>query len=155
MRRRSEMILTITHKGYEPVEIGIDSGLSKESLNANLLGSAGTGAALGIGGGIILAPLIGTSSAIAGGAAVAGTMAAGVGVVSIGVDAISGAMLNLRPNPIFVKLPPKGTAFEPHAKVKTIRDKRASKFRRPIEQAPNNPKTTPKITAIDTSKERT
>ncbi len=33
MRRRSEMILTISHKGYEPVEIGIDSGLSKESLN--------------------------------------------------------------------------------------------------------------------------
>ncbi len=77
-------------------------------------------------------------------------MAAGVGVVSIGVDAISGAMLNLRPNPIFVKLPPKGTAFEPHEKVKIIRDKRANKFKPPANRAADSHKKKP----MDKSKEQ-
>lgn len=134
MPRRSEFIMTISKDGYEDVEIGIDNGISKKSLNANLAGSAGTGAVVGITSGAFVASFAGAlgSGGAAGLGAGAGATAAAVTALplfaaSTIVDVSSGALLNLRPNPITITLPPEGTKFEPHPKVQLIRDKRASK----------------------------
>jgi len=127
--RRSEFIMTIEKDGYESIEIGVDSGIHKESLNANLAGSAGLGVATGVGIGAAVGSLsaIGTGTAVGAGAAAAAVVALPVAAVSVIVDTSSGAILNLRPNPVALVLPPKGTEFEPHPKVKAIRAKRAEK----------------------------
>lgn len=127
--RRSEFIMTISTEGHEPVKLGVDHSLHKESLNANLAGSAGTGVLAGAGVGAITAALASGGymtggAAVAGTAAAAATVAGGVGLISIGVDAASGAMQNLNPNPIFLVLPPKGKTFEPDPKVEEILEKR-------------------------------
>ena len=127
MSRRSEFIMTINLDGYEDVEIGVDSGIHKKSLNANLAGSTGVGAAVGLTTGAFVGALSG--GGIAGGVAAgaAATVTGGALLISVGVDAATGAILNLRPNPITLTLPPEGTEFEPHPKVKEIRDRRAKK----------------------------
>jgi len=127
MPRRAEFIMTIRKDGYEDVEIGVDSGLHKESLNANLAGSAGVGVTLGLATGALAGAFTGGGIATGVAAGAAGIATSGVLAVSVGVDAATGAMLNLRPNPIVLALPPKGTTFEPHPGVKKIRDKRAKK----------------------------
>jgi len=130
--RRAEFIMTISKAGYEDIELGIQSGLHKESLNANLAGSAASGIGLGLATGALAAGLSVSGGGIATGvaAASAGVATAGIAVVTIGVDAASGALLNLRPNPIFLTLPPKGTVIEPHPSVAIIRAERAKKARK-------------------------
>jgi len=124
--RRSEFIMTISKAGYEDVEIGVDSGISKESLNANLAGSAGAGAVTGAAIGVTVASLgVGGGSAV--GLAAAVTVALPLVAATSIVDGASGALLNVRPNPVVLTLPPEGTKFEPHPRVKEIRDKRAQK----------------------------
>lgn len=123
--RRSEFILTISKSGYEDVEIGVDYGLHRESLNANLAGSAATGAGIGLATGTLVAGLMGTGGVAVGtAAAAAGVATLGIGAVALGVDGATGAMMNIRPNPIFINLPPEGTIFEPHPGVAALREKR-------------------------------
>ncbi|MEP6342450.1 MAG: hypothetical protein ABJ275_03970 [Maricaulaceae bacterium] len=127
MSRRSEFIMTISLDGYEDVEVGVDSGIHKESLNADVAGSAGLGATFGLGVGALAGGLSGGGIATGVAAGAAGIATGGLLVVSVGVDAASGALLNLRPNPVVLTLPPKGTEFAPHPKVEEIRAKRAKK----------------------------
>ncbi|MEP3888825.1 MAG: hypothetical protein ABJN69_00075 [Hellea sp.] len=123
--RRSEFIMTISKEGFEDVEIGVDYGLHKESLNANLAGSTVTGVGIGLATGTVAAGLMGSGGVAMGtAAATAGVMTAGIGLVSIGIDGATGAMMNVRPNPIFINLPPEGTEFEAHPGVAALREKR-------------------------------
>ncbi len=129
MSRKAEFIMTIATPGYEAVEIGVDHSRHKESMNANLAGSAGVGVATAAGVGALGASLasagyITTSAAVAGTAIAAATVAGGVGLLSIGVDSATGALMNLNPNPVFLVLPPKGKDFEKDPKVALIRRKR-------------------------------
>jgi len=131
--RRSEFIMTITADGHEPIEIGVDNSLHRESLKANLAGAGGVGAltAAGvgaIGAGFASAGYITSGAALGTTAAAAATVAGGVGLVSIGVDAVSGAMLNLNPNPVFLVLPRKGKSFDPDPKVAIIRRNRMETY---------------------------
>ena len=129
--RRSEFIMTISKEGFEDVEIGVDYGLHKESLNANLAGSAVTGVGIGLATGTVVAGLMGSGGvAMGAAAATAGVMTAGIGAVSIGIDGATGAMMNVRPNPIFINLPPEGTVFEPHPGVEALREKRRKRDER-------------------------
>jgi hypothetical protein len=123
--RKSEFILTLSKEGFEAVEIGIDNGIHKESMKANLAGSVSTGAVMGLGVGTIGSAL-GASSASAVGAGLGATaiVALPVAGASVLIDSSTGALYNLRPNPITITLPPEGTEFEPHPKVKLIREKR-------------------------------
>lgn len=126
--RRSEFIMTISKQGYEDIEIGVDYSLHKESLNANLAGSAATGAGLGLATGALAAGIMGTGGVAIGSAAAAASVATlGIGAVALGIDGATGAMMNIRPNPIFITLPPEGTSFEPHPGVKKIKEKRRQK----------------------------
>jgi len=127
--RKSEFIMMIEKTAYETVEIGIDHGIHKESLNANLAGSAGAGVAMGVGMGVAVGSIatVGSGTAVAAGATAAAAVALPLVLTSVIVDSSSGAIYNLRPNPIVLVLPPKGTEFKPHPKVKAIREKRAQK----------------------------
>ncbi len=127
--RRSEFIMTISKEGYEDVEIGVDSGISKESLNANLAGSTGIGAVTGATVGVAVASISGATAGlgVSTGVAAAAAVALPFVVISTAADGATGALLNIRPNPIVLTLPPDGTEFKPHPKVKEIRDKRAKK----------------------------
>lgn len=140
--RRSEFLMTIQKEGYEDVEIGIDSGLHKESLNADLAGSAGIGVTLGVATGALAGGLTGGGIATGVAAGAAGIATGGLLVVSVGVDAATGALLNLRPNPIALTLPPKGTKFTPHPGALRIREKRAKKAGKKVG------KTTPELSEI-------
>ena len=126
--RRSEFIMTITKNGFEDVEIGVDSGISKESLKANLAGGVGTGAAAGLTVGVLgTAFSVGAGASATAGITAAAAVALPIVAVSTIVDGTSGALLNVRPNPVVISLPPTGTEFLPHPKVQEIRDKRAAK----------------------------
>jgi len=132
MSRRSEFIMTINHPGYEPVEIGVDHSLHKESLNANVAGSTGAGvvagATMGLAGASFASAGLATSGAVVGATAIAAaSVTAGFAVIGIGVDSATGAMQNLNPNPVFLVLPPEGTKFEPDPKVQEVKNKRAAK----------------------------
>jgi hypothetical protein len=123
--RKSEFILTLSKEGYENVEIGIDNGIHKESMNANLAVSAGTGAVIGVGVGTISSAFGATSTgAVSAGVGSAAIVALPIAAGSVLIDTSTGALFSLRPNPITIKLPPKGTTFEPHPKVELIREKR-------------------------------
>ena len=135
MPRRSLFIMTIDHPDHDPIQIGVDHSLHKESLNANLAGSAGTGAAVGVGVGALGASLasagyISSGTAAAGAGLAMATVTAGVAVVSLGVDGATGALLNLNPNPVFIALPPKGTPIEEDPKITVVREKRAGTYKK-------------------------
>ena len=129
MPRRSEFIMTIRREGYEDVEIGVDSGISKQSLNANLAGSTGVGVGVGLSTAALVSGLSGGLTSATTGAVLgtAGVATGGLILISVGLDTASGAILNLRPNPIVLTLPPEGTEFEPHPKVKKIEERRAKR----------------------------
>ena len=136
MPRRSLFIMTIDHPDHDPIQVGVDHSLHKESLNANLAGSTGTGAAVGVGAASFVAAIGGTGAigTSAGAAVIAGSAAvatAGVGAVSLGVDAATGALLNLNPNPVFIALPPQDTPIEVDPKIQVVLQKRAGTYVRP------------------------
>lgn len=123
--RKAEFVMTISKEGYEDVEIGVTRGMNKQAMRANLSGAAVSGFVFGS------AAVTSTSSLVFGGVSsstMAGAMvgtAAGVGAVSLGVDAGTGAIFVLRPNPINIALPPTGTSFEPHPGVEEVLTRRA------------------------------
>ncbi len=142
MPRRSLFIMTIDHPDHDPIRVGVDHSLHKESLNANLAGSAGTGAAVGVGVGALGASLasagyISSGTAAAGAGMAMATVTAGVAGISLGVDAATGALLNLNPNPVFIALPPKGTPIEEDPKIQVVLEKRAGTYVRPKKEKAN------------------
>lgn len=113
--RRSEFMVTIEKEGYHPATIEVTSGFGKNGGNAAAGGAAVTASGAyvvtyAVGTAMIetLSALVtlGTATSNAGVSAAATAASAGVGVAMIGVDFMSGAMLDLRPNPLVVILVP-------------------------------------------------
>ena len=117
--RRSEFLATITLPGYHPMTVDITSGFGKGEPT-----KATGGAIISAAGGYVLAQTVisatltpwvaitglgGVGSGVAGSAAT--TAATGVGVSFLMVDVISGAMLDVRPNPLVVILVPETEPF--------------------------------------------
>lgn len=106
--RRSEFVTTVSMPGYHTATVEITSGFGNG------------GSAVGASGAIIVAgsvyssvyalasfvPALFGTSANAGAAAGATQAATGIGVVMLGIDIASGAMLNVRPNPLVLFLVP-------------------------------------------------
>ena len=116
--RRAEFVATVTHPGYEPVELLVTSEPAGRAVAGSVVANtAGTGlvvvggsAVVGAGAGAAL-----TLGAAGGASAGAGALAAAVVPPALGiaagfimVDAVSGANRVLVPNPIEVQLVPVG-----------------------------------------------
>lgn len=115
--RRSNFVVSVTLDGYHPATVNITSGLGKRGPQ-----SSGAGAVSGATGAYIVSYALisstatalstvataglSTSAASAGAGSAAATGAAGVGLLFLGVDVISGAMLDVRPNPLVLILVP-------------------------------------------------
>ena len=111
--RRSEFTATVSLPGYHPASVEITSGFGKGGS-----GKAAGGAAVSATGGYVvtyattaaaLAPFaaFGASSAVSSAASSAATSAAtGIGISFLAVDVLSGAMLDVRPNPLVLVLVP-------------------------------------------------
>lgn len=117
MPRRALFIMTIEKAGYEPVSIGVEGTFGKRSLAANLGTGAATAAVMGAGAAGFVSGFSSLGgAATAGGGAAAGAATAGVFLFPVGIDLMTGSMLNHNPNPVSIVLPPEGTVFEqdPH-----------------------------------------
>ena len=144
LARTAEFVATITHDGFEPAEFYVGHSTRRVGMHADMAqnmvaGPAGTaaGAAIFAGGAYLAADTItfgllsSTTSAgsvigpIAGQAAVAGL---GVGAGMIVVDAVSGANLNLVPNPVVLRLAPQGTAVKKDPLVAQFREGQKAKL---------------------------
>jgi hypothetical protein len=125
--RKADFLMTISKPGFEPMEIGVISRGHKESLRANLTGSGATGLTVGTGLGVALIgggigeAVFTTGEALALGATAGGILAGGVGLVSLGVDATSGALKSPNPNPVFIEMAPEGAEREEHPTVERLR----------------------------------
>lgn len=124
MPRRAMFLMTIEKDGFEPVTIGVEGKFGKKSMAINMGGGAATAAFMGAG---AAATVSGLSSlggaATAGGGAAAGAATAGLFMVPVGIDLMTGAMLNHNPNPVSIVLPPQGTVFVPDPNAAIIADK--------------------------------
>lgn len=116
--RRAQFVATITHPGYEPVELLVTNEPRGRAVAGSLVANtAGTGLAF-VGGSAAVGAGVGTAfsfGAAGGASAGAGAAAAaivppalGVAAGSILVDAVSGANRVFVPNPIEVHLVPIG-----------------------------------------------
>lgn len=99
--------------------VAVEGKLGKRGLNANLAQGAAALTAAGLTGAFAASfTLTGAGTAAGAGAgAAAGAATAGILFIPLGIDAATGSMLNHNPNPITIKLPPKGTVFEPDPNV--------------------------------------
>lgn len=110
--RRAEFKTFVQLDGYHPAEIDITSGFGRGGAAAGATGtivvSAAAYTAIYIAyTGATLLPAVVTGSSLSSGAAAAGTQAAtGFGLAFIGVDLASGAMLDVRPNPLILVMIP-------------------------------------------------
>ena len=112
--RRSEFEVVVTKDGYHPATVQITSGFGRGGTGQSLGGAAitATGAYIvsySVYSYAITAGTLGlaSSGAVAAGAgSAAATGAAGIGIIFLGVDVISGAMLDVRPNPLVLVLIP-------------------------------------------------
>jgi hypothetical protein len=131
--RRSEFLMTVAADGYQPVEIGVSGSTKKEALRANFATTGKVGVAVGATAFTALASaggLFSTGAAASAGAATAGVMTGGLLVGTVVVDAATGALLNLNPNPIVITLAPEGTELPEHPKAVAIREKRLAREER-------------------------
>ena len=120
--RRAKFLMTVEREGYEPYEVGVISTRHKESLDANLRGAGGMGAGMGMAIGATGAAYgFGGTTVIAAGAVAAASVAAGVGLISLGVDGATGALLNPNPNPVFIELAPEGVEVAEDPTVERLR----------------------------------
>jgi hypothetical protein len=124
--RRQTFAIRIEHEGYEPARIAIHGDIPMQTVNldmavpagsvaANVVLGAASGAFVGTIGVVFtqawfqvftLSTVQAPTSGIVAGATAAG---AGVGVAMVGIDLMSGSFENIYPNPVIVKLAPKGT----------------------------------------------
>lgn len=115
--RKSEFEVIVSMDGYHPATIQVTSGFGRGGPQSSAAGAV-TGAT---GAYVVSYSLItttasalsavatagmSTSAASAGAGSAAATGAAGVGVLFLGVDLVSGAMLDLRPNPLVLVMIP-------------------------------------------------
>lgn len=115
--RKSEFEVVVTLEGYHPATVQVTSGFGQGGPQSSAAGSV-TGAT---GAYIVSYSLISSaasalsavatagmssSAASAGAGSAAATGAAGIGVLFLGVDLVSGAMLDLRPNPLVLVMIP-------------------------------------------------
>ncbi|MEL6858714.1 MAG: hypothetical protein AAFO74_10025 [Pseudomonadota bacterium] len=106
--RRAEFIATVTMPGYHPATVDVTSGFGSGGSAASATGAvlvAGSAYST-IYGLASFWPAVFQSSANAGAAAGATQAATGVGLLFLGVDVATGAMLNVRPNPMVLILVP-------------------------------------------------
>ena len=129
--RRSKLLVTVEHPGYETSEVYIGSVNKKGALGVSLVSNTATLSAVGgltgawyaAGTSIYTLGLTNPSgSAYASGRAGIGL---GLGVSMVAVDTATGANLNLYPNPVILGLAPEGS--------KTIIDPRVKPYRKYIE----------------------
>lgn len=131
--RRSEFIATITHDGFEPTKVGIGYSRKRGAMAGNvadIAGSTAGGAAFGAMTGTlvnqfakVLSQGINPTGVVADvtiAGAGAGTV---IGLTGVAVDAVSGANLNLYPNPVILKLAPEGAPILIDPNVKIIEEK--------------------------------
>ncbi len=106
--RRSDFTATVTMAGYHDASVSITSGLGRGGSGASATGAIiVTGAAYGSVYGLAsFWPMVFQTSTNAGAAASATQAATGVGLVFLGVDVLSGAMLDVRPNPLILIMIP-------------------------------------------------
>ena len=112
--RRANFTATITLEGYHPATVEITSGFGQGGGTSAVAGAAAsaTGAYLVTYGMASAVATIGTlgfasSATVASYAGSAATSAAtGMGVIFLGVDVATGAMLDVRPNPLILILVP-------------------------------------------------
>ena len=110
--RRSEFVTTVTKEGYHPATVEITSGFGKSGSAVSATGTVAVAASAYVSvytlyTGATLLPALLTGSSLSSGAAAASTQAAtGFGVIMLGVDLASGAMLDVRPNPLILVLIP-------------------------------------------------
>jgi len=115
--RRSNFTVNLILDGYHPATVEVTSGFGKGGAGASAAGVAtgATGAYLvsysllsGLASAMSAVTTLGlsTSATSAGAGSAAATGAAGIGLVFIGVDLASGAMLDVRPNPLVLILVP-------------------------------------------------
>jgi hypothetical protein len=113
LSRRAEFEVHVTMPGYHPATISITSGFGGGTTQAigggalvatgaylvsySVFSAATTVATLGLAGSSYVGSVAGSAAASA---------ATGVGVLMLGVDLASGAMLDLRPNPLVLVLIP-------------------------------------------------
>ena len=116
--RRAEFVATVTHPGYEPVELLVTSEPARRAVAGSIVANtAGTGLVV-VGGSAVVGAGVGAALSLgaAGGASAgAGALAAaavppalGIAAGSIMIDAVSGANRVFVPNPIEVQLVPIG-----------------------------------------------
>jgi hypothetical protein len=106
--RRSEFTATVTMEGYHDASVEITSGIGSGGSGASATGGIiVTGAAYSTVYGLAsFWPMVFQTSTNAGAAASATQAATGVGLVFVGVDVLSGAMLAVRPNPVVLIMIP-------------------------------------------------
>lgn len=114
--RRAEFTLTVENEGYHTATVEVTSGFGRGGAGSSAAGAAATATGayvvsygvMSAASSIIASVLtLGTTTASSTGAASVATVgAAGVGILAIGVDLASGAMLDLRPNPVGLILIP-------------------------------------------------
>ncbi|MEO0818303.1 MAG: hypothetical protein AAFX86_13490 [Pseudomonadota bacterium] len=109
--RRSNFTVHVEREGYHPATIEVTSGFGQGGATKGAVGSAAaaTGAyvvaynVVHVAGTVLSAGLASTGAVAS---SAAGSAATGVGVLALGVDVLSGAMLDLRPNPLVLVLIP-------------------------------------------------
>ncbi|MEO1399473.1 MAG: hypothetical protein AAFU56_11495, partial [Pseudomonadota bacterium] len=103
--RRSNFTVHVEREGYHPATIEVTSGFGQGGATKGAAGTAAaaTGAYIVAYNAVHLVGSVATLGLASTGAAAssaAGSAATGVGVLALGVDVLSGAMLDLRPNPL-------------------------------------------------------
>lgn len=114
--RRSEFTLTVEREGYHTATVEVTSGFGNDAASSSVAGAAATATGAYVVSYSVVSALsstlvsiltLGTTTASSAGAASAATTsAAGIGILFLGVDVVSGAMLDLRPNPVALILIP-------------------------------------------------
>ncbi|MEM1105996.1 MAG: hypothetical protein AAGH87_06360 [Pseudomonadota bacterium] len=109
--RRSEFAVTLEREGFHTAQIAVTSNFGRREGGAAVAGNvaAVTGAyvvGFNLTTSFVSAFTLGTATTGALATSAATTAAAGVGVMTLGVDVLTGAMLDLSPNPLVVILVP-------------------------------------------------
>lgn len=111
LARRSNFTATIELEGYHPATVEVTSGFGRGGAARGAVGTAAaaTGAyivaynAVHLVGSVVT---LGMASTGAVASSAAGSAATGVGVAFLGVDVLTGAMLDLQPNPLVLVMIP-------------------------------------------------
>ncbi len=119
--RRSGFTATVTIEGYHDASVEITSGLGRGGSGASATGAIiVTGAAYSTVYGLAsFWPMVFQTSTNAGAATSATQAATGVGLVFVGVDVLSGAMLDVRPNPLVLIMIPEEESIPDDSYIET------------------------------------